>query len=167
MPTIYLKIDIGFDLLNDPDPELEPIVERYTPGWNDGIYLSLKTDYVIPYGFSLSTDELVDGVIEVKVNNHHLEVKCSGIFKIKMDKTPLEAIEAGGTTWYLGGIPHLYGRLGKVRSNNIQRFDPTTMPESGNPSTYEYQRQALCEADVVVGPEIDVLIAKTKSALKS
>ena len=54
-----------------------------------------------------------------------------------------------------------------MKSNGILRFDPTSVAESENPSTYQYQKGGLTEEEVVLGPEVDVLAAKTKSALKS
>ena len=166
MPAVFIKLDIDFDLMNDPDPELDPIIERYSPGWDDAISLRLKTDYVIPYGVSLSKDDLVDGFLDVNIVANHLNVKCCGIFKTKLDNEALEAIEVGSTSWHLCGIPQLFGCLGKVSSNGTKSFDPESTPDKDNPSTLVYQRSALCESDVVLGPVVDVLIGKKKSALK-
>jgi len=166
MAVAYFKIDLEFELHNDDDPDIDPVSKSYTPGWNDNICLSyLRDDYPAPYPINLDKEDLVDGVFDVEVSENMIRVKCSGIFKGKVEPSLLDYALEGKGKWYFGGIMALYGKLGKVFSNGALKFDPSKIKK--NPSTYEYQKSWEVSIKRKEGPEIEVLIGKTKSSLSS
>ncbi len=164
MAIAYIKVDLEFDLHNDDDPDLEPINERYTPGWNDRVPLSLiRASYPVPNLVALDKEDLVSGIFDVKADLNSIHVKCSGIFKVKVSSDVLRYATTENVTWHFGGLSFLYGKLGNVFSNGKLIFDPSTRKK--NPSTSEYQRSWEISVRRKEGPEVDVMFGKTKNSI--